>query len=66
MPEQTITLAVADLFTDTASQKQWRVSVQLDADFEPGSTDRYLRRIQARNDQGASGFRYRLFFDETG
>ena len=66
MPEQTITLAVADLFTDTASQKQWRVSVQLDADFEPGATDRYLRRIQARNDQGASGFRYRLFFDETG
>ena len=66
MPSQTITLAVADLFTDTASQKQWRVSIQLDSDFEPGATDRYLRRIQARNDQGASSFRYRLFFDETG
>ena len=66
MPSQTITLAAGDLFTDTASRKEWRISVQLDADFEPGPTDRYIRRIQARNDQGQSSFRYRLFFDETG
>ena len=66
MPEQTITLAAADLFRDTSSQKQWRVSVQLDADFEPGPTDRYFRRLIVRNDQGPSNFQYQMSFDETG
>ena len=66
MPSQTITLAAADLFRDTSSQKQWRVSVQLDADFEPGPTDRYFRRLIVRNDQGPSNFQYQMSFDETG
>ena len=66
MAEQTITLAVADLFRDTATQKQWRVSVQLDAVFEPLTTDRYFRRLTVRNDQGPVGNRYQMQFDETG
>ena len=66
MPSQTITLAASDLFRDTSSQKQWRVSVQLDADFEPGPTDRYFRRLIVRNDQGPSNFQYQMSFDETG
>ena len=66
MAEQTFTLAAGDLFRDTSSQKQWRVSVQLDADFEPGPTDRYFRRLIVRNDQGPSNFQYQMSFDETG
>ena len=66
MPEQTITLAAGDLFRDTSSQKQWRASVLLDDDFQPGATARYFRRLIVRNTVGPSNFQYQMSFDETG
>ena len=56
MPEQSFTIPQQLTFTDSSTQKQWRLddgdAILVDDALTPTGTTRYLRRVIVRNDQG--------------